>query len=92
MDVHWKLFATLREAAGTDEVTVEVTEEATFADALEALFTASPALEHRVLENGQVGDHIRAVHEGETVDDPEHADRSLSPGDELALFPPLSGG
>ena len=90
--MRWKLFADLREAAGDDEVTVDVEPGATVDDALTALFEAHPPLRERVLDDdGAVRDHINVLRNGEAVDTDEFA-TELDDGDELALFPPVSGG
>ncbi|WP_018257726.1 ubiquitin-like small modifier protein 1 [Halomicrobium katesii] len=90
--MHWRLFATLAETAGEDRVSVDDAE--TVGEALDALLSAHPALESEVLDDdGSLVDHIRLLHDG---DDPFAAgdglDTPVSPGDELALFPPVSGG
>lgn len=87
----WKLFATLAEAAGDSEVTVE---GETVGDALDALLAERPDLETEVLdEDGDLRDHLRLLHEGR---DPfSEADGLATPvdeDDELALMPPVSGG
>ncbi|MFB6125809.1 MAG: ubiquitin-like small modifier protein 1 [Halolamina sp.] len=88
--MRWKLFADLREAAGDDEVAVDVEPDATVEDALAALLAAHPPLGERVLDDdGGVRDHINVLRNGEAVDD---LATELDDGDELALFPPVSGG
>jgi molybdopterin synthase sulfur carrier subunit len=91
--MHWKLFANLAEVAGRKEVPLEETPE-TVREALDALFSAHPDLEDAVCaEDGDLQDHIRLLVDGE---DPfaagEGYDEPLSGSDELALFPPVSGG
>jgi MoaE-MoaD fusion protein len=76
MQVSVRLFAVLRERAGAGEIELELPEGASVGDALE---------------------HVRALTEGVPVVmavNREYADDSvaLSPGDELALIPPVSGG
>lgn len=86
--MQWKLFADLAEAAGDRTVEVEHDGD-TVGDALEALLEARPALSGRVLtENGEVQDHVNLLKNGTAVDRAE----PVAAGDELALFPPVSGG
>ena len=82
MEVRVRLFAVLRERAQRDEVTLELPEGATVADALDALRSVDglgPALERlsvvMAVNRGYAEDHLR-----------------LSEGDEVALIPPVSGG
>ncbi|GGM56384.1 molybdopterin synthase sulfur carrier subunit [Halarchaeum rubridurum] len=87
--MEWKLFADLAEVAGDDRITVSVPADATVGDALEALLDDRPALRERVLaDDGTLYDHVNLLRNG--------ADASLAddaaPDDELALFPPVSGG
>jgi molybdopterin synthase sulfur carrier subunit len=91
--MHWKLFATLAETAGEREVDITVEPNATLDDALAALFERHPALEDEIIEDGAVREHIHLLHNGE---DPFVAgdgfDTELAEDDELAAFPPVSGG
>ncbi|MFW5935504.1 MAG: ubiquitin-like small modifier protein 1 [Halolamina sp.] len=87
--MQWKLFADLAEAAGDRTVAVDVDDEATVGDALEALLTAKPALRDRALTgDGELRGDVNLLKNGETVD----PDDGVEDGDELALFPPVSGG
>lgn len=91
--MQWKLFATLAETADS-EVTVPADETTTLREALDALLAAEPALEDQILgESGDLRDHIRLLHDGE---DPftagEGWETTIDPEDELAVFPPVSGG
>lgn len=82
MRVEVKLFATLRERAGTDSVELELAEGATVADAIAALGSA-PGL-------ADVGGRLPvrlAVNREYAADD-----APIAPGDELAAIPPVSGG
>src|SRR5690242_13464096 len=76
MQVRIRLFAGLRERAGTAEVQLELPDGALVRDALERV---------RGLTDG-----VRVVMavNREYV----HEDEALHPGDELALIPPVSGG
>jgi molybdopterin converting factor subunit 1 len=76
MDVRVMLFAQLRERAGAREVTLDLPAGAHLGDALEAL--------SEIIGGIPV---VMAVNRVYVRDDP-----MLSPGDELALIPPVSGG
>jgi molybdopterin converting factor subunit 1 len=80
--VRVRLFAVLRERAGSQEVELELGEGATVADALDAL-RRTPSL-GELLERMSVAMAVNR----------DYADSSteLGPGDELALIPPVSGG
>jgi len=93
--MRWKLFATLAETAGTNELDVPVeSAEPTLRDAVEALLAVEPELEARVLDaDGDLQPHIRLLCDGEdpfrTADGWE---TDLSAVEEVALFPPVTGG
>ncbi|MGN6275711.1 MAG: molybdenum cofactor biosynthesis protein [Solirubrobacterales bacterium] len=78
-----RLFAVLRERAGRDSLEIELTEGATVADALRALAAASEPL-GEALEAMPVVMAVNRAYAGE--------EETLSPDDELALIPPVSGG
>ncbi|MCQ4332518.1 MoaD/ThiS family protein [Natronomonas sp. F2-12] len=92
--MEWRLFANLAETAGTKRVAVEAGPGDTFGDALEQLLEAHPDLEPEVLdEDGELRDHIRVLRNDENpfvADD--GFETELEAGDELAMFPPVSGG
>jgi molybdopterin converting factor subunit 1 len=82
VNVSVRLFAMLRESAGRDEIDLDLDEGATVSDALEAL-GSEPKL-GELLERMPVR---MAVNRDYATPETE-----LSPGDELALVPPVSGG
>ncbi|WP_338729700.1 ubiquitin-like small modifier protein 1 [Haladaptatus sp. DJG-WS-42] len=92
--MQWKLFANLAEAAGGKEVTVAADPGDTLGDALAALVSEHPALRTEVYdEDGTLHDHIRLLRNGRSpFTESEGLDTVLEAGDELALFPPVSGG
>ena len=81
MRVTVKLFAAYREMAGAAALPLELPEGATVGDALDALETLHPA----VAATGYQPLAARNL---------RHASRDqvLSEGDEVAFFPPVSGG
>ena len=76
MRVRVRLFAALRERAGSDEVELERPEDAVVADALERLGSLTGDLHAVMAVNREYA----------------RAQTALHPGDELALIPPVSGG
>ncbi|MDB9248540.1 MoaD/ThiS family protein [Halorubrum ezzemoulense] len=90
--MEWKLFADLAEIAGDRAVTVDAEPGDTVGDALDALLDAHPDLRDRVIEDGTVADHINVLRNGRSVRHADGLDATLEAGDELALFPPVSGG
>jgi len=78
-----RLFAVLRERAGRDSLEIELAEGATVAEALRALAG----------ENEPLGEALEAMPVVMAVNRSYvGTDATLSPGDELALIPPVSGG
>jgi len=90
--MEWKLFADLAEIAGGKEVDVETEPGETVGDALAALVAAHPGLEERIYDDGELREHINVLRNGTNVRADEGLDTELDAGDELALFPPVSGG
>ncbi|GAB3683693.1 MoaD/ThiS family protein [Salinarchaeum chitinilyticum] len=99
--MQWKLFADLAEVAGSDVVEIDGEpgadgELATVDDALDALLADRPALADRVRDDdddGSVYAHVNVLRNGTDVTATEAGlATELDDGDELALFPPVSGG
>ena len=76
MEVTVRLFAVLRERAGAAEVVLDLPDGARVADALAKLHELAEGLPLVMAVNREYAD----------------AQRTLAPGDELALIPPVSGG
>ncbi|ELY43316.1 ubiquitin-like small modifier protein 1 [Natronorubrum tibetense] len=93
MPTEWKLFADLAEHAGDKHVTVDAAAGDTVGDALEQLVADRPDLEARVLDDGELRSQINVLRNGTNVlVEEEGLETELEDGDELALFPPVSGG
>ncbi len=91
--MQWKLFADLAEIAGSKEVSVDADSGDTVGDALNELLDPRPELESRVLDaDGHLHDHINVLRNGTNIFTENGLQTELESGDELALFPPVSGG
>jgi molybdopterin synthase sulfur carrier subunit len=91
--MEWKLFADLAERAGDKRVPVDADPGDTVGDALDALLDDHPTLRDRVMDGEEVADDINLLRNGSNVFVREDGlDTALEAGDELALFPPVSGG
>lgn len=90
--MEWKLFADLSEIAGGRTVTVDAEPGDTVGDALDALLEAHPDLRDRIMDEDGLADHINVLVNGSNVAHEDGLETELSAGDELALFPPVSGG
>ena len=81
MKVEVLLFASLRDLAQSDRISVELAEDATVADLLISISTQYPLLEDRVaLRRVAVNDRF------------SRSEDPIPSGSELALIPPVSGG
>ncbi|ELZ12145.1 MoaD family protein [Halovivax asiaticus JCM 14624] len=92
--MEWKLFADLAERAGDRHLTVDVEPGERVEDALHALLDDHDDLRERVLdEDGQLSDGINVLRNGSEIHtQQEGLETTLEAGDELAMFPPVSGG
>ena len=90
--MRWKLFADLAEVAGGKEIEVGAEPGETVGEALAELVAERPELEDRIYEAGELRDHINVLRNGTNVHSEDGLDTELEDGDELALFPPVSGG
>ena len=86
--VTWRLFADLAEVAGGREHAVSVESDGTVADAIDALLVESTALESRILDGEALADDVNLMRNGS----PAAPADAVADGDELAMFPPVTGG
>lgn len=82
-----RLFADLAEAAGERVVEVDVSADATVGTALDALCDQYPAVADRLFDGDAVRQGYTVAVDGETVEP-----SAPLAGDELAVFPPVTGG
>jgi molybdopterin converting factor subunit 1 len=81
MTITIRLFALLKDRAGTDQISLDLPEQSTIATAVEQLRHRVPALADHL-------NHIAfALNRSYT-----QSNTPLQDGDELALIPPVSGG
>jgi molybdopterin synthase sulfur carrier subunit len=81
-----KLFANLRNIAGTKELSTTGT---SLGQALSELVKQCPALDGVILENGQIRPHFVITINGLNAID---LDVSVTEQDMIAIFPPIAGG
>jgi len=81
-----KLYANLRQAAGTKEISVP---GRNLRAVVYALIEQFPALGKILLENGQVRRHVIITVNGQTIVD---LDMPVTEQDQIAIFPPIAGG
>ncbi|MFB6168247.1 MAG: ubiquitin-like small modifier protein 1 [Haloferacaceae archaeon] len=82
-----RLFADLAEAADDRVVAVDVPADATVGAALDALREQYPAIGERLFDGESVRQGYTVAVDGETVEP-----SAPLAGDELAVFPPVTGG
>lgn len=89
MTVRVKLFAVFRERANTKEASINA---ASVRDALAILVKKYPALSPLIFDGDSVRAFVHIFLNGKTIKEYRGLDTELHEGDELAIFPPVSGG
>ncbi len=84
-----KLFANLREYANTKEIELD---GSTVKEILETLCKKFPRLEILIFKDGELQPYINVFLNGRNVLELSGLETSLHQGDEIAVFPPVSGG
>ncbi|MFB6092314.1 MAG: ubiquitin-like small modifier protein 1 [Haloquadratum sp.] len=86
--VTWRLFADLAETAGGREHTVSLDAAENVSDALSPLLEECDGLRERVFDGDELADDVNLMRNGS----PASLSDPVADGDELALFPPVTGG
>ena len=85
-------FAGFREILGRESVR-ELNEDASVRDLLEEIASGSPGFREAAFEpTGLLRDYVLLMVNRKRIDPERDLSRTLSDGDELAIFPPLAGG
>lgn len=89
-----KLFANLVDLADDRTIEVDAEDASTLREALDVVFERAPALQDEVLEDdGNPCEHINIVLNGTNIaHEDEGLEQSVDADDEIAIFPPVSGG
>lgn len=85
-----KMFATVREAAGTDSVQAEAGNVLELLEILKSMFGVR--FSRTVSDPGSDPDRIVILINGRNPGRASVLSHTLSDGDEVAIFPPVSGG
>jgi molybdopterin synthase sulfur carrier subunit len=91
MKVKVKLFANFREAAKQKEVEV-VTAGGSVGDIIRSLISRYPGLEPLLYQDGRLKPYVNVLLNSQAVRGDQIESRKVDEGDEVALFPPVSGG
>jgi len=84
-----RFFANVREIVGHPELLLEAS---TIRDVLNTLTSQKPALHNVLCEDGAVRPYITILLNGTNIRDIGGLSTALSDDDEIAIFPPVSGG
>jgi sulfur-carrier protein len=91
MQIKFRLFANFREAVKQKDVEIAVSGN-TVSDAIKALLARYPAMEPMLYQDGCLKQYVNVLLNGQTVKGDQIASVKVNEGDEIALFPPVSGG
>lgn len=84
-------FAKFREMFGATHA-IEVAENATVLDALVTFAGLVPAAGAELFEQNNLRGHVILMYNRERIDAEDAAEIKVAEGDELVLYPPVSGG
>ncbi len=87
MRLNFRLFANFREVTGKKDVALDAGGD-TVMDAISFLLDAYPGLRPLMLRDGALKPYVNVLVNGRTATPSD----KIKEGDELAIFPPVSGG
>jgi molybdopterin synthase sulfur carrier subunit len=88
-----KLYASLRQAAGTKMMEVEVSTGTTIGDVLIEVTQRYPILDKFIWKNeGELSEHAHVFINGENIRRMAGLETTIKPEDHVDIFPPLVGG
>ncbi len=87
MKINVRLFANFREIAGKKDLALEVAGD-TVTAAVSSLIAAYPGLRPLMLHDGALKPYVNVLVNGKAAAPSD----KIKEGDELAIFPPVSGG
>ena len=91
--VQVRLYATLRQIAGTREVEIPVEGQQAVGDVLRAVVERYPRLSEAIWNaDGSLAGHVAVVLNGRDVRHLDGVDTPISDDDRLDVFPPVGGG
>ncbi|HMK47064.1 MAG TPA: ubiquitin-like small modifier protein 1 [Methanocella sp.] len=91
MTIKFKLFANFREATRQKEVEIP-SPGATVGAAIKGLASKHPGLEPLLYQDGKLKPYVNILLNGESLKGEDRIKAKIKDGDEIALFPPVSGG
>lgn len=91
MKLKVRLFANFREAAKSKEVEVNVKGN-TVKDVVSSLIRDYPQLEPLIFADHEIKPYVNILLNGKSVKDQGGIASRVKEGDDIALFPPVSGG
>lgn len=86
-----KLFANFREVTRNKEVEISLTGDKV-GDVISALIHDYPKLEPLMLNGGEIKPYVNILINGRSARDRGGLEATIKEGDEVAVFPPVSGG